>query len=56
MNQGVNRADFVPAVSIVPAPLAAIVLSRSAPVVQVLPCIARASGPPLWVRNLSILC
>jgi hypothetical protein len=56
VNQGLNRADFVPAILVVPALLGEMALSRAAPVVQVHSDIARASGPPLWVRNLSILC
>jgi hypothetical protein len=56
VNQGLNRAEFVPAVSVAPAPAIVIVLSRTAPIANFLPRVVRASGPPLWVRNLSILC
>jgi hypothetical protein len=56
VNQGFNRAEFVPAVSVAPAPVLTIVSSRTAPIATALPSVVRASGPPLWVRNLSILC
>ena len=56
VNQGLNRAEFVPAVSVAPAPVLAIVLSRAAPIANVLPSVVWASGPPLWVRNQAILC
>lgn len=56
VNQGLNRAEFVPAVSIAPAPVLAIVPSVAAPIANVRTRVVRASGPPLWVRNLSILC